>query len=157
MATSGRWLCLPPDWVAAAHRRHTVLGMSAAVVVFVAVFAGMLGASFASYAAATGWRRAVGEPLDGRSHCACGRTLRPAELVPVVSWLATSGEARCCGARLGPALVIGEACGLVVPAAAWLVGAVAFGPIAGALAATVAVAGVSVAVGVHAHATAQSH
>lgn len=40
--------------------------------------------------------------LGGRSRCpACGRTLSPAELVPLLSWLALRGRCRGCGARIG--------------------------------------------------------
>ncbi|MDP2665656.1 MAG: prepilin peptidase [bacterium] len=39
--------------------------------------------------------------LIGRSHCdACARTLPPSALVPVISFFASRGRARCCGARL---------------------------------------------------------
>ena len=48
-------------------------------------------------------RRGTGEPIiHGRSRCpACGRTLSPLELVPLVSWLALRGRCRKCGARIG--------------------------------------------------------
>ena len=37
--------------------------------------------------------------VAARSHCdACQRTLRPADLIPLVSYLATRGRCRHCGA-----------------------------------------------------------
>ncbi|MDE2021324.1 MAG: prepilin peptidase [Patescibacteria group bacterium] len=42
-----------------------------------------------------------GSFLTGRSHCdACGVALSPFSLVPIVSYLAYAGRARCCGVRL---------------------------------------------------------
>lgn len=39
--------------------------------------------------------------VAGRSHCdSCGHALRPRDLVPIVSWLATSRTCRYCKARL---------------------------------------------------------
>ena len=48
-------------------------------------------------------RRGTGAPVAwGRSRCpACGRTLAPAELVPLISWLMQRGRCRGCGARIG--------------------------------------------------------
>jgi leader peptidase (prepilin peptidase)/N-methyltransferase len=49
--------------------------------------------------------------LSGRSRCdACGTTLGPAELVPLLSWAALRGRCRHCGAAIGaihPALELG--------------------------------------------------
>lgn len=43
------------------------------------------------------------ETLWGRSHCDhCGHTLSPADLVPLLSWLALGGKCRYCGSKLGP-------------------------------------------------------
>lgn len=40
--------------------------------------------------------------VSGRSRCdACGRTLNPRDLVPVLSWLALRGRCRGCGAQIG--------------------------------------------------------
>ncbi|MGQ9369551.1 prepilin peptidase, partial [Azospirillum sp. A39] len=51
-----------------------------------------------------------GEPVAwGRSRCrACGRTLGPAELVPVLSWLWQRGRCAGCGAAIPPALAVVE-------------------------------------------------
>ena len=41
--------------------------------------------------------------LSGRSRCdACNAPLAPLSLLPIVSYLASPGRARCCGARLLP-------------------------------------------------------
>jgi leader peptidase (prepilin peptidase) / N-methyltransferase len=57
--------------------------------------------------------------LRGRSTCdGCGRTLRPAELVPLLSFLWLRGRCRTCGARIAPAHLLMET-------AAGLIGAVA--------------------------------
>ncbi len=52
------------------------------------------------------------------SHCpACGAPVRPWDNVPIVSWLALRGRARCCGARVAPRYVIVEALGGVIAVA----------------------------------------
>lgn len=66
----------------------------------------------------------------GRSQCpACGITLRPADLVPLWSWLRARGRCRHCGARLSPwyplvelaAIAIGALSVLLLPLPeAWL-------------------------------------
>ncbi len=39
--------------------------------------------------------------LSGRSHCdACNETLRPASLIPVLSYFVSRGRAQCCGTRI---------------------------------------------------------
>lgn len=73
-------------------------------------------------------RRGTGASIvRGRSRCpACGRTLRPAELVPLVSWLALRGRCRGCGARIGfyePAVelaALGLALWAVLAAPGWI-------------------------------------
>ena len=59
--------------------------------------------------------------VRGRSRCeACGRTLGPAELVPVLSYLGLRGRARCCGAPIPLRLPAIEVAALLVAAsAAW--------------------------------------
>ena len=48
--------------------------------------------------------------VEGRSHCdACGRQLRPLELIPVVSYLTLRGRCRTCGARIPARIVVIEA------------------------------------------------
>ncbi len=73
-------------------------------------------------------RRGTGAPVvRGRSRCpACGRTLTPAELVPLLSWLALRGRCRGCGARIGlydPAMelaALGLAVWAVAAAPGWI-------------------------------------
>ena len=48
-----------------------------------------------------------------RSHCpACGRTLSPVELIPLLSWIGLRGRCRTCGARIGARYPAMEAAGL---------------------------------------------
>lgn len=73
-------------------------------------------------------RRGSGAPIvRGRSRCpACGRTLGPAELVPLVSWLMLRGRCRGCGARIGlyyPVMelaAVGLAAWAVLAAPGWI-------------------------------------
>ena len=72
-----------------------------------------------------------GRIVSGRSCCAaCGKTLSPVELIPVISWLVQGGKCRACRAALGvfyPAIELSAATIAVVavlltdgPASAWL-------------------------------------
>jgi leader peptidase (prepilin peptidase)/N-methyltransferase len=46
------------------------------------------------------------------SHCpGCGAAIRPWDNLPIVSWVALRGRARCCGARVSPRYVVVEALG----------------------------------------------
>lgn len=51
-----------------------------------------------------------------RSQCACGRTLKAAENIPIVGWLRVRGVARCCGARIPAWYLWAEVAGLLVGA-----------------------------------------
>ena len=93
-----------------------------------------LGAALGSFATATGERLARGESLWTRSHCSCGRALRPGENIPFVGWLRVRGRARCCGARLPVSLLAGEA----LPALAGAAGALSGVTVGVAAAVTVA-------------------
>jgi leader peptidase (prepilin peptidase)/N-methyltransferase len=49
------------------------------------------------------------------SHCpACGAAIRPWNNLPIVSWVALRGRARCCGARVSPRYIVVEALGGLV-------------------------------------------
>lgn len=62
---------------------------------------------------------AVGLPR-GRSACdSCGKALRIRDLLPVLSWLAHRGKARCCGASLHPKFLYGEV--LILACSIWVV------------------------------------
>ncbi|MGN6375733.1 MAG: prepilin peptidase [Sphingomonas sp.] len=94
---------------------------------------GVLGAIAGSFIAALVIRWPEGRSvMSGRSACdACGRTLGPAELVPILSALWLRGRCRGCGAAIDPrhwqievtAAVIGAVAGLAVPGAAGVAGA----------------------------------
>jgi leader peptidase (prepilin peptidase)/N-methyltransferase len=56
-----------------------------------------------------------------RSYCpACGETLRPLDLVPVISFLALKGKCRTCGARISPRYPLVELACAGLTAAAFL-------------------------------------
>ena len=65
----------------------------------IAALAGVLGAIVGSFLGAALIRLPKGESvISGRSHCdGCGRTLRPTELVPILSYLALRGRCGACG------------------------------------------------------------
>src|SRR5262245_29912005 len=69
-----------------------------------ALLGGLLGLVIGSFLATVLIRWPKGEnPLTGRSRCdACGVTLRPRDLVPIVSWLVRRGRCRACGAWIEP-------------------------------------------------------
>lgn len=67
-----------------------------------AAVAGVLGLALGSFATVLAARWPHGRSLvRPRSHCpSCARTLTPAELVPVVSWVLQGGRCRGCRARV---------------------------------------------------------
>ena len=95
---------------------------------------GALGAIFGSFIATIVIRWPAGRSIaTGRSACdACGRTLSAAELVPLLSALASRGKCRSCGATIDSlhwrievvALAIGASAGLLLPIEAALAAAV---------------------------------
>lgn len=94
------------------------------------VYAALLGAVLASFSCVLVERVPRGESIWGRSKCACGRQLHWAENVPVLSWVALRGTARCCGARIPVRYLVAEAgaagfCAAAVLAAGPVLGAVA--------------------------------
>ena len=102
--------------------------------VFWAVLLGVLGAIIGSFVAALVTRWPDGRSvMQGRSACdACGRTLRAADLVPLLSALVLRGRCRSCRAPISlvhwrielAGLAIGVAAGLVVPGPVGVAGAV---------------------------------
>ena len=70
----------------------------------------LLGTLIASFVGVVVGRLYTGQGVVlGRSHCdACGTTLTPRTLIPIVSYILGSGRARCCGARLSPWAPVSE-------------------------------------------------
>ncbi|MGU3390680.1 prepilin peptidase [Sphingomonas sp. M1A8_2b] len=99
-----------------------------------AVLLGVLGAIIGSFVAALVMRWPEGRSvIRGRSACdACGRTLRAADLVPLLSALVLRGRCRGCRAPISPVhwrielagLVIGATAGYVAPGPIGIAGAV---------------------------------
>jgi leader peptidase (prepilin peptidase)/N-methyltransferase len=62
----------------------------------------LLGAIFGSFIATLSQRWGEGRSIMGRSACdACGVTLRPLNLIPLISWIAQRGRCTECGATIG--------------------------------------------------------
>jgi prepilin signal peptidase PulO-like enzyme (type II secretory pathway) len=69
--------------------------------ILTSVFAIVLGAVLGSFANVLVIRMKEGESIGGRSRCvSCRRTLRPSELIPIVSWFALRGKCSSCGKRI---------------------------------------------------------
>ncbi len=71
----------------------------------------ILGAIVASFAGVIAGRLHTGQSsIFGRSRCdACTTPLSSLSLIPILSYIASRGRARCCGARLSPLSPISEA------------------------------------------------
>lgn len=85
----------------------------------------LLGLIFGSFAGCAASRMAAGESfLYGRSRCdACGRTLAPLDLVPVLSWVALKGRCRYCGAGIPVSCLVAELlCAAAFAALTWRYG-----------------------------------
>lgn len=83
----------------------------------------ILGAIFGSFIAALVIRWPRGEGVArGRSRCdACGKTLGPLELVPLVSYALQCGKCRGCGAAIDPRHIAIEAAAALIGASALFV------------------------------------
>ena len=70
----------------------------------------LLGAVIASFSGVVAGRLYTGQGIaHGRSRCdACGALLGPFDLIPLVSYVASRGRSRCCGARLSPVAPLSE-------------------------------------------------
>ena len=79
-----------------------MLYLSPFITIYCGVLAAVLGACLGSFLNCLAWRTVHGESVwRGRSHCdVCGHVLGARDLVPVVSFLASHGKCRYCGAKL---------------------------------------------------------
>lgn len=69
----------------------------------------LLGIIFGSFGSVVVARVPKGEPITGRSQCpCCGSTLKPLELVPIVSYLAQNGKCRTCNVGIAPTYLLLE-------------------------------------------------
>ena len=80
------------------------------------------GALVGSFAGASALRIARGDSVvTGRSRCdSCGRVLHPADLVPILSFVALAGRCRTCRAPIDRLQLLAELSGAVIGGAAWL-------------------------------------
>ncbi|KQN37619.1 peptidase A24 [Sphingomonas sp. Leaf407] len=87
------------------------------------ILLGLLGGVFGSFIGALAIRWPAGRSVAaGRSACdGCGRTLRPVELVPIVSFLAVRGRCRTCDAAIAPGQFVTEVLGAAIGIVAGLV------------------------------------
>lgn len=79
--------------------------------VLLALAFAFFGAVIASFTLVVAERVHTGTPyLRGRSKCnSCGRVLGPKDLVPILSWLISSGRCFSCGSRIPSAYLLAEA------------------------------------------------
>ncbi|HYP55579.1 MAG TPA: prepilin peptidase [Solirubrobacterales bacterium] len=89
-----------------------------------AIFLSLTGLLIGSFLTVVAHRVPRGEPIaTGRSRCpGCGAQVAAYDNVPVLSWLALRGNARCCGARISPRYPLTE----LVTAALFAATALAF-------------------------------
>ena len=89
-----------------------MLYLSPAITAYCCLLALLLGACMGSFLNCMASRRVHGQSaLRGRSHCdACGHTLAPRDLIPVLSYLLSRGRCRYCGAKLSPRHLWAEVC-----------------------------------------------
>ena len=78
--------------------------MTLAITLFLALFFAILGLLIGSFLNVCVYRLPHGESVvTGRSHCpACGHTLGPLDLVPVISYLALGRRCRYCQQPISP-------------------------------------------------------
>lgn len=80
------------------------------MTIVIAVYIMLLGLILGSFYNVVALRVPAGESLNHPpSHCTgCGTRLKPRDLVPVLSWLASGGKCRHCGAKVSMLYPIGE-------------------------------------------------
>ena len=77
---------------------------------FWVLFVSVLGVIVGSFLNVVIYRLHTNKSLSGRSHClSCGATLKPYDLIPVVSYLWLRGRCRACGCSFSPRYVLVEA------------------------------------------------
>lgn len=88
-----------------------------------ALLGAVLGAVFGSFIATLAIRWPAGRSVArGRSACdGCAAPIAAIDLVPLLSFLARRGRARCCGAPIDPLHPLAEAAGAAIGALAFLV------------------------------------
>jgi leader peptidase (prepilin peptidase) / N-methyltransferase len=96
-----------------------VLGLSVAHALSGAL-AGLMGAALGSFAAVAIERIPRGQSLGGRSQCVCGTQIRARDNVPILSYLARRGRARCCGAPIPGWYLAAEVAGAAAGVAVYL-------------------------------------
>jgi len=120
--------------------------LEAAPQAFHVVYGALFGAALGSFLGCAAYRLPRRLPLGGRSRCpACGTRLRAAWMVPVVSWIAFGGRARCCGARLSVSYLLLESSAVAAGALAAALAGVQW--VLAGVAAVVLLAGAASAVG----------
>ena len=89
----------------------------------------ILGAIIGSFIAALAARWPQGRSvMAGRSHCeGCGKTLRAHELVPIISYVAQSGQCRTCGVCIGSDALLIELLAAAIGGLAFYVAPVWYG------------------------------
>lgn len=99
--------------------------LSTGFYLYIAVIVFIAGTVFGSFLNCLAWRTAHGQSvLRGRSHCAvCNHVLGPADLVPVVSYLALRGRCRYCRQKISPRYMVTE----IVSGSAFVVSFIRYG------------------------------
>ena len=84
--------------------------LSLPLQIFTTLFAGMLGAVFASFFTCMGERIAIGKDwIKERSVCdSCGHTLGFLDLVPIFSYIWNKGQCRYCHKKIPKICIITE-------------------------------------------------
>ncbi len=99
----------------------SILFLSSFLLFYSLFVCALLGGALGSFVCCYADRKLHGQSaLKGRSHCdACGHTLSPLDLVPVLSFLLLKGKCRYCGAKIGREAFYAE-CGMAVICMAFL-------------------------------------
>ncbi len=106
-------------------------------IVLTSILTGLLGLIIGSFIAAVSIRMPRDEDIVfGRSHCmSCNETLKPWQLVPVLSWLLQRGRCAMCGAAVSPRYIMIECAAGAIGVWAALAGGGGGWPMIGATAA----------------------